>query len=403
MALRFAPPPVNLSPELEWVLLRAYGPTGRRLGKPFAPDRATELARQFELGARIAARTTETDLRRELGAAGARTLAFDLLAATGRDRALMSAARKIAVLAAGQGIPTIWLKFAALRWLDLVVEGSRGATDIDILVRQRDAQHLHAALVRHGYTASDLPHSDHHLALLQAGRDVAVEIHDRIPGVRATPQGPSLTADELIAAGAAIPSSGAPGAAYVPTREFLVVHAMVHGYVQHGAAPRSYPLSRMFADLLDLGAGEQAWDLRGRARQWLRHAMADDEIAAVLDLAQALQRGADLRALSPGTAAGATLSHLVAGTLDRSYEESLKLMFTFRPVTDRRRVGAVVYSLRRALLPNDAQLDLLYGPATTGRARAVRRVVRPLDLGWRLGKYAWSYLRTRLAARRLRR
>jgi len=57
--LRFTPPAVELTAELVWMLRRAFAPPGTPgtpVGGPVEPLVAVDLARRFEVSARIAAR-----------------------------------------------------------------------------------------------------------------------------------------------------------------------------------------------------------------------------------------------------------------------------------------------------------------------------------------------------------
>jgi hypothetical protein len=162
---------------------------------------------------------------------------------------------------------------------------------------------------------------------------------------------------------------------------------------QHGAAPQGYPLSRMLADVVDLGA---ATELGAREVGWLRTELSEAELTAVLGLARALARGEDLGALDPGSPPALLLRHFLAGVLDARYRDSLKLAFLLRPLPARGRFGALAHQLRTVALPNRTQLELIYGPARSTRELWARRLLRPLDLSRRLGRYAWSTLRVKL-------
>jgi hypothetical protein len=328
---------------------------------------------------------------------------MELLAAVGRDRLLVQTARQIAQIAAPIGVPIIWLKFAALRLLGHVKEGSRDATDLDVLVRPRDAARLQAELITHGFESSALPHWEQHLPALRSSVGVWLEVHDCLLGLREAPAGPSLTADDLLGSGTVIQSAELPAGSYAPTPELLLAHGIVHGYAQHGAAPSLYPLSRLFADVGDLGVGEPGWELSRDARGWLRNELTDSEIDAVIALSQTLARGDPPEALAPESPAELLLRHFVGGVVDPRYREKLKLAAVFRPVTDQSRVASLLHQLRSGLFPNRAQLEVIYGPSSSKRKLLLRRVLRPFDLGRRMAKYVWSVARLRLVARRSRR
>ncbi|MBI4954880.1 MAG: nucleotidyltransferase family protein [Myxococcales bacterium] len=395
MPLRFAPPTVAPSPELAWVLLRAYGPSAQPSTAGIDGDVAVELARKLDLAARIARRRSAGQLQDELGKSAARHLVADLLASIGHDRVLMSAARELATTAASADVPLVWLKFAALRFLGVLPEGGRNATDLDVLVSTRDALRFHALLVARGFVSSDLPASEHHLPPLHSPRGVPVEVHHRLLGLRPTSRGASLTAEDIIASGAAVRHRGAPENSYLPDRDLLLAHLILHAYVHHGAAPSSYPMTRLFADLADLRAAEGGGAPGGGVRQWLGAEMAADEISAVLELAEVLCRGEAPAALSAASRAGLLLRHVLGGIFVPAYEDSLKLAFLFQSVTDESRLASAAHLLRGAFFPTRAQLELIYGPASSPHALRMRRAMRPFDLLWRLGRYAWSHVRLR--------
>jgi len=66
---RFDPPQVEVGAELRWLLWRAFGPAGEALtdGGDLDAEAATDLARLFDLAARIASRTPLEVLEAELG------------------------------------------------------------------------------------------------------------------------------------------------------------------------------------------------------------------------------------------------------------------------------------------------------------------------------------------------
>ena len=67
MALRLRPPEVPWTPEVRWVLARAFGPPERPFGDPVDAATAARLARDLDLTSRIGALTPEKVLLAEAG------------------------------------------------------------------------------------------------------------------------------------------------------------------------------------------------------------------------------------------------------------------------------------------------------------------------------------------------
>src|SRR5206468_11377282 len=109
------------------------------------------------------------------------------------------------------------------------------------------------ALLRSGSVEADLPAHEHQLRPLVHASGCLVEVHTVLLGVRLT-RGASATLDALEAGGLLAAAPSLPQAARIPLPEVMIAHALAHGIAQHGLAPHKYPLMRMVADLVDLGA-----------------------------------------------------------------------------------------------------------------------------------------------------
>src|SRR5882757_5053788 len=101
-SLRFRPPPLPLSPEIRWMLLRAFGPAGAP-GPACDPAAALDLARRFEVSARIAVRQGR-GLAAELGEDAAAGFARDRARAAAVGLRLMEEVRRVAGVAAALGM-----------------------------------------------------------------------------------------------------------------------------------------------------------------------------------------------------------------------------------------------------------------------------------------------------------
>ncbi len=405
---RFTPPRVELSPELRWVLLRAFGPPGQPLSERIDPTRALGLARKLDVSTRIAARHGSSPLVDEVGRDGARELVLALLTAVARERAMVRSIEHIAALAAEHDVELVFLKFAALKLGGYLVEGSRGATDVDVLVSDAHVREFQAVLEGAGFEDLGFRESEHQLPILKSPDGGGVEVHHCVKGLRDDESGPFLTIERLSDAGLLLPARSLPtphasalgSTTYVPTRECLVAHAVIHAFVQHGAAPLAYPLSRMFADLIDLGVPDAESAELDAARPWLDQAMSRTEIEAVFSLCGELARGDSLPDLDPESPAQLLLRHLVASTLDHRYGNALKLRSAFRPLTAQGPVQSIGKKAWNALAPTRAQLNVIYGPPRSEAHLLARRLFRPVDLAYRLGKYGWSYAALKLRGNR---
>jgi hypothetical protein len=383
MSLRFRPPRLAITPEVRWMLLRAFGPAGAAFAETIEPAAALAMARRFELSARIAARQGKEVLARELGPETADGLARDRIAAAAVGMQLMTAARRIAERAAPLGVPLVFLKFAALEAMGTLAAGSRDACDVDVLAPAERTDELWRALVAAGFRGADSPDFEHQLPALADPQGGAVEVHRLLPGVRVA-GGASATYKDLDREGLLVPLPGFPSRCSVPAPEVQAAHAAVHGLAQHGYWPYSYSLLRMVADLLDLGS------LTDRALAWVAQDVPADEAQALRRLCSRLAAG---EAPAADTPEETLLRHMLAGRLDAGYEKSLRLGF-FRPQpSDRRpavRLGRTVLS---TVFLSDAQVDAIYGRPRGRLGYLGRRLARPFDLLLRLGRYGLSWVR----------
>jgi hypothetical protein len=416
-SLRFRPPALALSPEVRWMLLRAFGPAGA----PFPTcDGACEgtaalaLARRFEVSARIAVRQGREGLTRELGEAVAAAFAHDRARAAAAGLRLMEEVRRVAGVAAALGVPLACLKFAALEATGVLAAGSRGACDVDLLVPGERAGELWRALVAAGFRASGLPEAEHQLPALAGPQGGVVEIHRHLPGVRLD-GATAATFAALDGAGLLRPLTGLPGRCAAPAPEVQAAHALVHGLGQHGYWPGSYSLLKMVGDLIDLEEkgpkGLQGLQgQQGREKpdvlavpavlwvpgwsSWIARDVSLAETAAACGLTRRLAAGEDPAGWPPGPEEE-LLRHILAGRLDPAYADALRLGL-FRPQpSERSRPVQLARALLGALVLTDAQIAAIYGPPRSRLGLLGRRLARPFDLLLRLGSYGARWLRLR--------
>lgn len=396
--MRFRPLVVEIEPALLWCLARAFGPPEKPLSALVTPlAGAHALAARLVLTPRIASRVSPEQLAAEVGPEQAALFRRDRLVTAATNLRLGAVAEELAHTASELGLPLVFLKYFALERSGLLAEGSRPAADLDVLVAPERARELHRALVTSGFSAGSTPEMEHQLPPLLSPAGGAVEIHRLVLGVRLDGGAGSVTAPALAAAGLLAPARDLDGPCFVPAREVLAAHALVHGLVQHGFAPHAYPALRLPGDWLDLLAGEEGGaagqggaELVARAGRLVAGEVSPAEVSAMAGLCRRLAAG-DLSVLGePVEESGeaALLHHFLAGALDPRYARALRFSMLGRPLSDRPRPLAVARSLWQALFPSRAELEAIYGPARGRWDRWVRRLGRPFDLVRRAARYA---------------
>ena len=395
-ALRVRPPEVPWTPELLWVLSRAYGPPEVAFDGPFDGTAAAGLASSLDLAARIGARNPPPVLSAEAGedAAAGFVRAARLTAA--RNLFRIESVRAVAKTAARGGIPFVLLKGLALEALSLVPAGSRPTSDLDLLVPVGRIPAFLDLLIADGWVLTP-EHGDqeqHLEPLVHPGLGM-IEVHRVLLGVRLPGQRRSLDFDALSAAGLTRPVPGLPESVLAPANPVLLAHSLVHGLVQHGSAPASYPAFRVLSDVADLGPSPESL---AEAGAYLRELDSED-LATVGTLVRDLGSGLRSTLCGPQSVERRPdpillLRHLVAGITDRRYALGLKSEGGFiSPLSDRPPVGAALRSAWRAVALSRAQVDVIYGPPRTRLGYLARQAWRPFDLVGR-------YLRASAARRR---
>ncbi len=364
------------SAALAWVLLRAFGARdGGLVTRCVDGAGACLRAERLDLAARIATRQSTMLLEREVGRVALRRMMQHRLASVGVDRALRRPLARVDAACSRLGVEAILLKHAALCAGGYIENGSRHARDIDVMVEESSAPLVLRALCAAGFGSAGDPPQPHHLPPVYDEAGVGVEIHVEVPLLASG--GGALTAERLLQLELV---RRAPGTqrCWFPTRPVLAAHAMVHGYVQHGATPSAYPMARMLADLADLyppaEQGGGTGDFR-EIEEFVRPAMSHGEVQAMMELVGRLSRG-ELPASE--THAEHILRHVCSASLDDDYRRALELR-----------------RLRQALT---SRSPWRRGP---GRAGRVRDVLRRPWRGWLVGLV--GVVEAVRAARRLRR
>lgn len=358
------------------------------------------MARRFSLTERIGSRTPTEVLENELGKDYADQFREATTRSAARSIAVEFVCHEIAKLGSELGVPTVILKGAALQIAGRVAPGSRDMCDVDVLAPDDGARRLHGALVEAGCTVFEVPESDHQLQHLTHRLGLGIEVHMIIPGVRVSSD-LSATAFELIERGLARPALGLEDDCYIPGDEVMLAHLIVHGIAQHGMSPQGYPIARMLADVQDFGIDETglATFLDG-GYSWIAADVSREEVEAVVGLAQRLGTGEEPAIVAIAEdGAGILLRHVVAGMVDEDYAYSMKFRSLAAKPRDFGRARAAAKTLRGALLPTKAQIDILYGPPRTKLGYWGWRLWRPFDLMLRAARYGRAWLRQRIRLR----
>jgi len=380
-ALRFDPPSVELSAELNWVLARAFGPLDTTCEGRVDSTVLFDVADRLALATRIGARIPPDILSAEVGesvAAGFQRAYGD---AAALDLASAGLCRQLAILGETLRLPVIVLKGAALRESGVTAPGSRQACDVDVLTLGSRLDDLHGALVSEGYRVSEMRGAEHELEALFHQSGLMVEIHRYLRGVRIAEER-SATADDLLDNGLCRGSHDDANGLLVPEPHVLLAHLLVHGIAQHGNAPWSYPLLRMVGDVKDLSLDNEGWsNFLDKGWPWIARDVSRNEATAVWEIGCRLRRGESPDAVIKGDdPAGLMLSHMVAGTLDEEYQRSLRLAHLVRPVAGTTVTRTLLRKMRTNLWLRRGEIDQIYGPQPNAARYMAMRLWRPLDL-----------------------
>jgi len=374
--------------------VRAFGPPEA----PF-PDRidgvgAVEIAVDLGVVERIGARVPSELLVDELGREEARRLAMARLQALASVRGLCDLIPELAAVATAAGIPIVLLKFAALQARGCLAEGSRAAGDVDVLLRERDAERMAEILTGHGFRATATTLADHHLPPLLDRDGRMVELHTSLPGMRPPGNDRFAGFDALEAAGGLERAPGLGDHCLLLRRDLMAAHAVAHGLAHHCGAD-AYPVSRMLADVIDV----LRVDRRARwshAREWIAADVPVSHLDAVPGLCDALEKG-ELDALAGPE--DALLRHVLAGSLNPAYRRSLAVGFMLRPLTDGPRWRRFLKTVQWNAFPTKTQVAAQMGLPNAERVTLRLRLAPSIALAKRLPSLTREV--ARLAWRRL--
>jgi hypothetical protein len=354
---------------------------------------ATALARALDLAPRIAVRTDRATLEAELGAEAARMLLAIGAVAQLSTEALLDLAREVVDVARRASVELVFLKGMALQLTGRVRPGARWACDVDVLVPSARIADLAAALADRGYQELTAPACEHQWAPLRRPSGETVELHRFLPGVRLTGESGFATVEGLRRQGLLIPLPDFGRTATAPSETVMAAHALAHGIAQHGFAPGSYPMSRMLADLQDLGWGDDGHaDVRASVLSMIERDVDEGEVNAAWDLCAALRHGETppswIRSDAP--LPWRLLAHVLAGALDARYRDGLKLRALGSGPSVLPRSLAVVRDAARSLWPSHARLAALHGRPVGDLGMVALRIARPFDVAWRAVRATWN-------------
>jgi hypothetical protein len=382
--VRFRPPRVDLSAELAWTLERAFGSSGTPSRHPRQnPVAAADLAEQIDLMARVASRVDRSQLFDELGEAAANRFSEAHRRVVANAMATVAACRQVAGIAAVRGAPVVATKGAALRLLEIGTLGARPSCDVDLMTSEDALDRLQRLLIEAGYREEAIPTAEQQLAPLHHPSGLVVELHRMLRGVRVDGRS-SATTDALMERRLLVPVEGGPDNLYVPSRDVLLSHVLVHGIAQHGSSPGSYPLFRMVADVQDFELDVHAWQrFLERSRPWIGSDVSREEASAVWRLARRLgRRDTPESILSADDEPSLMLRHVIAGELDPEYQRSLRIRHLAHPLVGSSRTRTLLRKIRTNLWLRRQELDNIYGrPASSPIGYAGLRLWRPIDLG----------------------
>ncbi len=306
-------------------------------------------------------------------------------------------AEGISATAAAMGMPVVFLKGAALVMEGLILSGSRGLGDVDVLAPEGREQALQDRLKAEGcFEPEDLPSGEHQLQALGHPLGLAVEVHLCLRGVRCSGRDSAILAD-LDDLGLTQRVEGLSGDTRVPGLDLLLAHAVVHGLAQHGLNPKGYPMLRFVGDIIDLDlAGAVESGAFERWMPWVERDVSRREVEALADMCRRLVGEQGAVGAWPGSDDSALmLRHLVLGAVDIEYRDSLRIRSLALVMPSRGRSATLLRTLWGATVLTRGQVDALYGKPSSSWGYWGYRLYRPFDLIGRTIRYGSAAIKAR--------
>ncbi len=390
---------VEIRPAVALALDLAFGPAGGNFPAPPEgdPNGVFEAAHTMVLAARIAARWPREALVEGLGPETASGFALARRRTGAAELQAEAVAEHIARLGAELALPLLFLKGAALVLEGLILPGSRGLGDVDVLTQEGRQQELQDRLKAEGcYEPQDLPCGEHQLQVLGHPLGLAVEVHLCLRGVRRFGQDSATFAD-LDGPDLTHPAAGLPGDARVPGGDLLLAHAVVHGLAQHGLNPKGYPMLRFVADIVDLDlAGAVESGAFERWMPWIERDVSRREVEALGSMCRRVVEGDGAAGIWAGSDdAALMLRHLVLGAVDAQYRAALRIRSLASALPSRGRGATLLRTVWGATVLTRGQVEALYGKPSSSWGYLGYRLYRPFDLIGRTFRYGAAAIKGR--------
>ena len=396
---RISPPPLAVTPELEWVLLRAFGPLATECKFTVDPKGTWSLAHDLDLDCRIGWRVGQEQLASELDDDTASLFLESYRGVAVWGLLANSVAKEVAGIAVRAGIELIFLKSNALLLTGISEVGARRLSDVDLLVDKGPSLDMQKMLRQAGYAGSSRNTSAHQLSSLTHRSGIAVEVHTSVRHMRTGRGSRWAQAGDLRKGGWLRPLPGMEGC-WVPVNAFLAGHAIVHAVVQHWREVGEYPLLRAVGDLLDLAGSAGSLDqLAEAACPWLARECALREGETVVALAKALtaEGAPDCSARQRALESNFFLQHTIASMYNIEYRTAVKATGVFWVDGNRSALVALARKVRNRLILDREALEARYGPADSPLRLIAWRIWRPFDLARKAVGFVRAYLRYRFA------
>lgn len=388
------PPPLTPSPELRWLLLRAFGPIDTPWSHRALNDQTTaDAAVRLDVAARIGSRMTRDDVLSEAGPETATVLT------EARDEAALQVAclrrllDEVGHVASGLGLRVLVLKGMAYQLNRSLDPGARPTGDLDLLAPAERAHELFDALVELGFRQATLHGTDYHLPVLVHPHGMVLEIHTGIGYLRAS-DGASLDLAAVLAAGRIQTKPGLPEGCLLPDEDLLMAHLLGHFLGQHRQWPMAYPLCRMLLDCADLAWPAERWRAFWQnGYPYIAQVVDRADIVAVGRLVDGLAGGADVAAiLCADDRASRMLRHAVFGALDPLYRGRLVSDVMVATTGARGRLsGLMAYAAGRMWRPR-AELEARFGSGGGAAAHAWRRFRGIFAPAWTVARVGIPWL-----------
>jgi hypothetical protein len=379
-AIRFRPPEIRLTDDLQWALKRAYGPMDHLV---LGGNQVTrfELAKRLGVLSRIANRCDLNLLSAEIGHEQTALARSALAAQAMRGLALKALEDLVLGVAERARVKVLLLKAAAMKRLGFASPTTRQALDLDILVHPDQLDELCAALDKTSLHRRQMREAQHQPVVFESRWGVSVELHVHLPYVRLVSAGKPVTLQDIEELSLVRHTDGGDSWVLLPSMDLLVAHLIAHGIVQHGLTPRMYPSMRLVSDMVDLGLGNNP-QLGLDAHRWIRHDVSQTEVGAIAEVAAFLTQGNSSDIWNKNSSGSRMLNHFVAAALDSKYRARLDLRRIIQSLSEDGAWRTINEGIAYAFTLPDENLRRIY--PTRRHSMRLTRLLRPFDLAYRV-------------------